>query len=125
PFFAVAGMWLLARMAEHLGTAGRVAVGVVVALQLIIGLGASTQLLGQMKTSLTAAARARILAEKEIPAGSVVILDRQLAESFDASGRWKLVEESFVAGGGFGPMGGLGGPGRPGGGFRPLPAGGQ
>ncbi len=111
PFFAVAGVWLLARMAEQLGAAGRAAVAVVAALQLIVGVGASAQMLASAKTSLQAAARARVLADKEIPPGSVVIVDRQLAESFDALGRWKIVEESFLAGGGPGP-GGMGQMGR-------------
>jgi hypothetical protein len=82
-------------------------------------------MLVQTKTALTAAARARIVAEKEIPAGSVVIVEHQLAESLDAAGRWKLVEENLVAGGGMGPGGGgLGGPGMGRGGFSPPMGGG-
>lgn len=116
PFFAVAAIWLLARVADHLGAAGRAAVAVVAALQGVVGVGASQQTLSQAGTSLAAAARARVVAEKEIPNGSVVIVERQLAESLDATGQWKLVEENMVAGvggpgpGGFGPPG-MGGPG--------------
>ena len=120
PFFAVAGAWLLGRMVEKLGLAGCGALGVVAVLQMIVGFGASAQMLAQSKTSLTAAAGVRLLAEKEIPAGSVVIVDRQLAESLDAAGEWKLVEENLVTLGG-GPRGlgrgGLGG-GGPGGMMR-------
>ncbi len=112
PFFAVAGVWLLSRLGEQLGVAGRAAVAAVIALQGLIGIGSSAQVLQRAKASLGAAARARQVAELEIPAGSVVIVDRQLAESFDAAGRWRLVEENLVTGG---PGAGL--PGPFGGGF--------
>jgi hypothetical protein len=98
-----------------------VVVAVVATLQLLLGFVGSSQALGAAHTSLGAAARARIAADGAIPAGSVIIVDRQLAESFDAIGRWRLVEESFVVGGmpGGGGMGG-GGLGFTGG---PRPAG--
>jgi hypothetical protein len=101
----------------------------VAALQLLVGIGASMQTLAQAKISLVAAARASAVAEKEIPAGSIVIVDRQLAESLDAIGKWKLVEENFIAAGaggpgGFGGPGGRGGAAGPGGMFPPMQAGG-
>lgn len=114
PFFAVAGAWLLARVAGDLGCAGRVAVAVVVALQLFVAGASSISALARTKSSLTAAAGARAVAAKAIPAGSIVIVDRNLAESLDAVGRWRLVEESLVAG--TGPRLGPGGPMRPTGG---------
>jgi hypothetical protein len=133
PFFAVGGVWLLARTSDQLGHAGRTAVIAVAALQVLVSFAGSQQTLTQARTSLRAAARARELADKEIPAGSVVIVDRQLAESLDAVGKWRLVEESFVAAqagpgvggpmggpggrGGFGPRGGM--PGR--GPMAPMP----
>lgn len=129
PFFAIAGAWLLGRMADRLGAAGRAALVAVAALQLIVGGGASAQMLKQSGASIAAAAGVRKLAEKEIPAGAVVIVERQLAESLDAAGKWKLVDESMVgaAGGGLragGPMGMAGGGaargGMPGGGFPPM-----
>jgi hypothetical protein len=121
PFFAVGGAWLLSVLAKNFGVAGRVAVGVVAALQLLITGASSEQMLDRSKTSLTAAARARATAEKQIPAGSVVILDRTLAESLDAVGHWKIIEENFV--GGMGPRGG--GPGMGMGmGKRPMGPGG-
>jgi 4-amino-4-deoxy-L-arabinose transferase-like glycosyltransferase len=126
PFFAIAGAWLLGRMAEQLGAAGQAALVAVAALQLIVGLGASAQMLKQSGASIAAAAGVRKLAEKEIPAGAVVIVERQLAESLDATGQWKIVEEA-MAGGGLragGPMGMAGGGaargGMPGGGFPPM-----
>lgn len=136
PFFAVAGVWLLARLAEQLGAAGRAAVVAVAVVQLLIGLVTSQQTLTSAKASLGAAARARAVAEKEIPAGSIVIVERQLAESLDAPGRWNLVEESLVAGlggpgffpGGLpgpGGFGGPSGPGGPGGAMRGLPGAGE
>ena len=120
PFFAIAGAWWLGRMAEQLGAAGRAALVAVAALQVIMGLGASEQSLKQSGASIAVAARVRLWAEKEIPAGAVVIVERQLAESLDAAGRWRLVDESVVAAGGLrgGPGGGFGGPmggGLPGG----------
>ncbi len=99
PFFAIAGAWLLGGMAEQLGAAGRAALVAVAALQLIVGVGASAQTLKQSGALIAAAARVRQWAEKEIPAGAVVIVERQLAESLDAAGKWKLVEEALVAGG--------------------------
>lgn len=135
PFFAIAGAWLLGCLAEQLGAAGRAALVAVAALQLIVGVGASAQALKQSGASIAAAARVRQWAEKEIPAGAVVIVERQLAESLDAAGKWKLVEENLVAVGGGarmrGPMGLAGGPlgrggvpggpgMRPGGGFPPM-----
>lgn len=122
PFFAIAGAWLLGRMAERLGAAGRAALMAVAALQLTVGVGASVQTLRQSGASIATAARVRLWAEKEIPAGAVVIVERPLAESLDAAGRWRLVEESLVgAGGGFGgPTGG----GPPGGRGLPPPGGG-
>lgn len=121
PFFAIAGVWLLATIVEPLGIAGRVAVAVVAALQLLIGVGNSVPTVAQTKSALATAAHARVVGEKEIPAGSVVILDRTLAESFDATGRWKLVEESMISGLGGAP-GAMGGPGGFGGGAR-MPGG--
>jgi hypothetical protein len=111
PFFAVAGAWLLARLAGDLGFAGRVAVAVVVALQLFVAGASSISMLARTKSSLTAAAGVRAVATKAIPAGSIVIVDRNLAESLDAVGRWRLVEESLVAG--MGPRPGPGGLMRP------------
>ncbi|MBL9210580.1 MAG: glycosyltransferase family 39 protein [Opitutaceae bacterium] len=113
PFFAVAGIWLLARVADHLGRAGTAAVAAVIAVQALMGIGASAQVLTRAKASLGAAARARAVAEREIPAGSVVIVDRQLAESLDATGRWRLVEETMIAAGFGGPGPGFGPPGGP------------
>jgi hypothetical protein len=109
PFFAVGGAWLLSRLAHDLGPAGRVAVGVVAGLQVLMTVSSSQQTLARTKTSLTAAARARATAEKQVPAGSILIVDRSLAESIDAGSAWRLVEESFVGG-----MGGRMGPGGPG-----------
>lgn len=141
PFFALGAAWLLQRMAESLGRAGRYAVGAVAALQLVIGLGGSLQMMSQAKRTLESAARLHALALAEVPAGSVLIVERNLAESLDARGAWKLVDEGLVSsGGGFrlgggpgmgplgrGPMGGgprAGGP--PGGGpGRPMAAEGQ
>lgn len=125
PFFAIAGAWLLGRMADQLGAAGRAALTAVAGLQLIVGLGASVQMLKQSGASIAAAAGVRKLAEKEISAGAVVIVERQLAESLDAAGKWKLVDESMAgaAGGGLragGPMGFAGRGGMPGGGFPPM-----
>lgn len=119
PFFAIAGAWWLGRMAEQLGAAGRAALVAVAVLQLSVSLGSSAQTLRQSGASIAAAARARQLADKEIPAGAVVIVERQLAESLDAAGKWKLVEENFVMMGGLraGPGGLRGGPV---GGFRPM-----
>lgn len=124
PFFAVAAVWLLARLGEHLGVAGRAAVAAVILLQGVIGIGSTAQALQRTKASLAAAARARGVAEREIPAGSVVIVDPQLAESLDATGRWRLVEENLVAGGPGGLAGTAGaaprgpGPRTPGAGWR-------
>ena len=111
PFFAVTGAWLAGRLAGNLGRAGLAAVVAVASLQLLIAVTGSVQALGQAKTSLRAAARTRAVAQKEIPAGSVIIVERTLAESLDAVGRWRLVEENTV--GGTGPRGGPGGMMRP------------
>jgi hypothetical protein len=111
PFFAAGAVWLLSRLADQLGAPGRAAVAVVAALQVIIGVGASQQTLAAAGASVGAAARARIVAEKEIPTGSVVIVERPLAESLDATGQWKLVEENLIAGGGGPGPGGFGAPG--------------
>lgn len=111
-FFAVAAAWLLGRMAQHLGAAGAVAVAVVAALQLLVGIGESVQTLAQMKQTLASAARVQAAAAEDVPAGSVLIVDRSLAESLDALGRWKLAEEALLSGGG------MGGPGGGPGGFR-------
>lgn len=97
PFFAVAGVWLLARLAHQLGSAGQAAVTVMAVLQVVAGFGASRNTLSEARASLGMAARARVAAEQEIPPGSVVIADRSLAESFDAMGRWKIVEENLIA----------------------------
>lgn len=111
PFFAVAGAWLLAALVRDFGPAGRVAVGVVATLQLLVSGVNSAQTLQRSQATLSAAARARVAAEQHVPAGSIVILDRTLAESLDAVGRWRIVEEGLI--GGLGPR-------RPGMGPRPL-----
>lgn len=122
PFLAVGAAWLLASMAARLGAAGRAAALAVVALQFLIGLGASAQMLAQTRASIGAAARVRELVEKQVPAGSVLIVDRTLAESLDAVGRWKIAEENFVFAGGPRGFGGPGFPGGPGG-MGPPPMG--
>jgi hypothetical protein len=127
PFLAVAGVWLLAEIGGHLGPAGRPVVLVVVLLQLVVGLGSSVPALTAAQGTLGGAARVRRAVEQEVPAGCVLIADRQLAESLDATGRWKLVEEGLAAGLGqrglFGPPGAGSFPGQPGGNregrFRP------
>lgn len=116
PFFAVAGAWLLARLADTLGAPGRAAVVTVAALQLLVTGGASFQGLARTKTSLEVAAEARRTAEKHVPRGAVLVADRQLAESLDATGQWRLAEENLLAG--------LGGRMGPGPGIRPALAGG-
>lgn len=121
PFLAIAGVWLLAEIGGHLGRAGLTAVAVVATLQLILALGSSIPALATAKRSLAGAARVRTAVEKEIPAGSVLIVDRQFAESLDAVGRWKLVEESMVAGVGRGGPLGFPGPGM----FAGRPEGGR
>jgi hypothetical protein len=119
PFFAVAGAWLLSRVARDLGVAGHVAVGVVAALQLLVAGASSAQGLGRSRATLTAATKARSVAQKQIPAGSILIVDRNLAESLDAVGDWRLVEENFVGGIGRGPGMGMGSR-RPMGGGGPM-----
>ncbi|HUR60038.1 MAG TPA: glycosyltransferase family 39 protein [Opitutaceae bacterium] len=123
PFLAVGGAWVLAALVERLGAGGRAAAAVVVALQLLLGGGASQQMLAQTRNSIGAAARVRALAEKQIPPGSVLIVDRTLGESLDAVGQWKLIEENFLSFGGGGPRG-FGGPGGPGAMGGPGPMGG-
>jgi hypothetical protein len=102
---------LLAKLGEQAGRPGYAAAIVVAALQLVLGVGGSISVLAQTKSTLTAAARVHQVAETEIPNGSVVIVDHSLAESLDAMGRWKLMEENLVGLGGAGMMGGPGGPG--------------
>jgi hypothetical protein len=120
PFFAVTGAWLLAQLLERSGPAGRVALIAVAAVQFLIAGSASLETLNRTGRSLASGAIARRFAGKEIPEGSVLIVDRSLAESLDATGSWRLVEETMVSGGGGrgGPMGQMGPMGgrRPGGG---------
>jgi hypothetical protein len=114
PFLAVAAVWWLARIDEKLGRPGRVAAVAVAVLQLTLAGVGSAQMLAQTRTGLTAAAAAHRLVAKEVPAGSVVVVDHALAESLDGDGRWKLVEENLVGSMGGrpgGPFGGMPGPG--------------
>lgn len=115
-FLAIAGVWLLSRLS--LAGPSRIAlVSALAGLQLLLGLTTSAETLARMKLSLNAAARARAMAERQLPAGSVLIAEHQLAESLDATGEWRLVEENLVGlpgarlpprfGGGMGP-GGMG-----------------
>jgi hypothetical protein len=98
PFFAVAGAWLLHRLSKDLAVTGRVTVGAVVALQLLMTVPTSEQLLDRNETVRSAAARARALAEQKIPPGSVLVLDYPMNETLDAVGRWRIVDDSLVAG---------------------------
>jgi hypothetical protein len=127
PFFAAAGAWLLGQVAEKLGAAGRAAWIAIAALQLVVAGAATAQVAVRERTSLSAAARVRTTLESAAPAGSVVIVERQLAESLDAAGQWRLVEESLIGGGGVGagagPMGARRGAGRGGAGGPPATAG--
>jgi len=113
PPLAVAAAWLLGRIAHHQRAAGVAAVLAFAAIQITTGLVGSAEVLSASQATLSAAARVREVAEKHTPAGSVLVAERQLAESLDATGRWKLAEESLV--GGFGPAAG-----GPGGGFAPA-----
>jgi 4-amino-4-deoxy-L-arabinose transferase-like glycosyltransferase len=114
PILAVAAVWLLAQLSVTPRTQLAIVAGVAL-LQVGAAGSVSTTMLSQTRTSLTAAARARALVEKEMPTGGVLIVERQLAESLDATGQWQLVEESLIQGGG--PRGGPGGMGP--GGFGP------
>ena len=122
PFFAIAAAWLLSRCVGHFGPAGRAAAVVVALLQFVVTLPPAQQVLARTHATLRAAAGAQVAAEKQAPAGSILIVDRTLAESIDGTGAWRLVEESLVGGAGprLGP--GMGpGPGlRPLGGGRPT-----
>lgn len=118
PFFAAAGAWVLSRLTRELGVAGYAALGAVALLQLLLAGTSSAQMLARTKATLVAAAKTRALAQEKIPAGSIVIVERTLAESLDATGEWRLVEENFADG--RGPRGGMGmgiGPRPPGNGF--------
>jgi hypothetical protein len=116
PLLAVSAVWLLARVSDSLnsaaGQAGRAVLVVVAALQLLPAASASASMATRMRTTLRAAATARTTLGQHAPAGSVVIVDRQLGESLDATGRWRLVEENLASGGppGRGPGGGSPGP---------------
>ena len=119
PLLAVAAVWVLAQLAVPPRTRVAIVAGLA-ALQLGAAGAVSSTMLAQTKTSLTAAARARALLEKEAPNGGVVIVERQLAESLDVTGQWQLVEESLVQGGGPRGPGGMGPAGfAPGSGFAP------
>ena len=119
PLLAVAAVWLLAQLAVPTRTRIAIVAGLA-ALQLGVAGSVSSTMLAQTRTSLTAAARARALVEKEMPGGGVLIVERQLAESLDATGQWQLVEESLVQGGGPRGPGGMAPAGfGPGGGFAP------
>ncbi|MBI5770133.1 MAG: glycosyltransferase family 39 protein [Verrucomicrobia bacterium] len=109
PLLAVAGAWLLARVTSSFGHAGRAVWIVVAVLQLVPAGAAAAGTVARVRHSLRGATTLRTTLEKHAPAGSVVIVDRQLGESLDATGQWRLVEES-LAGGLAGRAGGPGGP---------------
>jgi hypothetical protein len=98
PFFAAAGAWLLHRMSQSFDVTGRVAVGAVTALQLLMTLPTSEQLLDRNEAVRLAAARARAVAEQNIPPGSVLVVDYPMNESLDAVGRWRIADESLAIG---------------------------
>lgn len=108
PLLAVAGAWLLSRAATA-GDAGRAVWVTVAVLQLLPAGAASSQMAARMQATLRAAAQARTTLEKQAPAGSVVVVERQLGESLDATGQWRLVDESLVGGLGLrgGPTGAM------------------
>jgi len=105
PLFAAAGAWLLARIRLALGTAGWAPWATIAALQLTIGVALDVQTVTRTGASLRSAAQVHAFLEQKVPAGSVLVADHQLAESLDASGEWRLVEESLVAGNRMGPDG--------------------
>ncbi len=105
PIFAVAGVWLLAQVQSTLGPAGAAAIAVVAAIQLGTASVAAVQSTTRVHEALRGAAEVRAVLEKDVPPGSIVIVERQLGESLDATGQWKLVEEGVVGGGGLGGMG--------------------
>lgn len=113
PLLAVAGAWMLTRATAASGVAGTAVWITVATLQLLPGGAAAAQRATRMETTLRAATEARRTLEKQAPAGSVVIVERQLGESLDATGRWRLAEENLVAA--MGRPGAFGGPMGPGG----------
>ncbi len=113
PLLAVAGAWLLTRVTAAAGDAGRAVWITVAVLQLLPAGAAAGQMATRMQTTLRAAAQARTTLEKQVPAGSVVVVERQLGESLDATGQWRLVDESIA--GSIGPRNGPAGPLAPGG----------
>ncbi|MEY4941048.1 MAG: Dolichyl-phosphate-mannose-protein mannosyltransferase, partial [Verrucomicrobiota bacterium] len=112
PLLAVAGAWMLTRATAASGGAGNAIWIAVATLQLLPGGAAAAQRATRMETTLRAATRARHTLEKHAPDGCVVIVERQLGESLDATGRWRLAEENLVAA--LGRPGGFGGPLFPG-----------
>jgi hypothetical protein len=123
PLLVAAGAWLLGRTTQAMGGAGRAVWGAIAVLQLLPGTVSAVEMATRMRSTLHAAVVARTTLQRNAPAGSVVIVERQLGESLDAIGQWKLVEENLV--GGVGPRVGPDRPGLRRGGIRPVARGGQ
>lgn len=95
PAFLAGGAWLLGRIPGRPGAVVTVAVAV---LALTPAFARTTQVLDHAGRSLKAAADLRRLAQQHVPRGAVLVADRDLAASLDATGEWLLVDEDLLLG---------------------------
>jgi len=116
--YAIAGVWFLSLIAEKIGRPAVIGAGVLVGLSLVWGVSRSLENLAMQRTRNASLARVTEAVEEHVPAGSILLVDRQVGQHLDVIGQWQLGQAEVLAGGdrrrrGFG-MSRLFGLGRPG-----------
>lgn len=126
--YAVAGVWLLKLLADHLGRPALAAAVAVLVLALPWGLSRSTQQLVAQGRSRRALVAVTDSLEQHVPNGAVVLADRTLGAHLDVVSPWRIGHAEALLNPDEGPRGpgpgqrpGMPWRGREGGGGRPDP----
>jgi len=123
--YAMAGVWLLGVLVERLGRPALIGTIVVLGLSAVWGSSRSIENLAMQQDRNATLVRITQAVEQHVPAGSILLVDRQVGQHLDVIGQWRLGQAEVLGGEGRRPRGF--GPGlRPGWGLppgnRPSPA---
>ena len=96
--YTMAGIWLLSLMAERLGRPAVIGTIVVVGLSVVWGSSRSLESLALQQDRNAALVHITRAVEQHVPAGSILLVDRQVGQHLDVIGRWRLGQAEVLSG---------------------------